>query len=141
MRVGQPKRSTEKRERVSILAPRFICFSFLLPLSLPYVNWASQEGCLFHLRFSLHSSGLPLFYFCGLFPFFLSQPPPFWTPFSYSNYLTFLPQETQDGRPNSLGIGVLRSLWLLPAELGWGGALGLPFLLVSSLRVLIAVSI
>ena len=26
---------------------------FLLPLSLPYVNWASQGGCLVHLRFSL----------------------------------------------------------------------------------------
>ena len=26
---------------------------FLLPLSQPYVNCASQEGCLFHLRYSL----------------------------------------------------------------------------------------
>ena len=33
----------------------FIYF-FLLPLSLPYGNWASQEGCLFHLSFSLWSS-------------------------------------------------------------------------------------
>ena len=87
MRVGQPKRSTEKRERVSILAPRFICFSFLLPLSLPYVNWASQEGCLFHLRFSLWSSDFLFFHLHRLFPFFV-LPPPFWTPFSYSNYLT-----------------------------------------------------
>ena len=37
---------------------------FLLPLDLPYVNWAMQEGCLFYLRFSLWSSDLPLFYFC-----------------------------------------------------------------------------
>ena len=35
---------------------------FLLPLSLSYVNWASQEGCLFYL---------PLFYFCGFFLFFV----------------------------------------------------------------------
>ena len=39
---------------------------FLLPLSLPYVDWASQEGCLFHLRFSLQSWDFPLFHFCGL---------------------------------------------------------------------------
>ena len=50
----------------------FLCFVLfclsLLHLSLPYVNWASQEGCLFYLRFSLWSSGLPLSYFPGLFP-------------------------------------------------------------------------
>ena len=28
----------------SVLAPLFLCF-FLLPLSRPYLNWASQEGC------------------------------------------------------------------------------------------------
>ena len=57
----------EKQALGSILAPLFICF-FLLPLSLTYINWASQESCLFYLRFSLQSSDLPLFYFCGLFP-------------------------------------------------------------------------
>ena len=41
---------------------------FLLPLGQSYVNWARQECCLFHLRSSLWSSGLPLFYFCKLFP-------------------------------------------------------------------------
>ena len=35
-------------------------------LGLPYVNWASQECCLFCLRSSLRSSDLPLFYFHGL---------------------------------------------------------------------------
>ena len=45
----------------------FLYAFFLLSLSLPYVR-ASQEGCLFHLRFSLQSSDLPLFYFHGLFP-------------------------------------------------------------------------
>ena len=32
------------------------------------------------------------------------------------------------------------SLWLLPAELGQRGALGLPLLLLSSLNILIVVS-
>ena len=67
VRAGQPRRCEEKREaHGSILVPLFMLF--LLPLSLPYVNWASQESCLFHLSFSLRSSDLPLFYFCGLFP-------------------------------------------------------------------------
>ena len=47
---------------------------------------------------------------------------------------------SRDGRPNSLGIGASRSFWLLPAELGRQGVLGLPLLLVSILRVVIAVS-
>ena len=51
------------------LAPLFICF--FLPLGLPYVNWASQECCLFYVRSSLQSSDLPLFYFRGPFPFFV----------------------------------------------------------------------
>ena len=41
---------------------------FSSPLGLPYVNWASQECCLFSLRSSPRSSDLPLFYFHGLFP-------------------------------------------------------------------------
>ena len=63
-------RTYPKEARGSILAPFFILsfFSFL-PLSLPCVNCASQEGCLFHLKFSLWSLDLPLFYFCGLFSF------------------------------------------------------------------------
>ena len=62
---AEPK-DVERRARLN-LVPLFICF-FLFPLNLPYVNWASQEGCLLHLRFSLRSSDLPLFYFRGLFP-------------------------------------------------------------------------
>ena len=68
---------------------------FFLPLSLPYVNWASQESCLFHLRFSLRSSELPLFYlfyFWGIFPS-LSFSQHYSGPFFFfffldSNYLT-----------------------------------------------------
>ena len=53
-----------ERESPSPLAPFFICFP---PPALPCVNWVSQECCLFYLRSSLRSSGLPLFYFRGLF--------------------------------------------------------------------------
>ena len=54
--MGQLNRSEEKRQEASssILAPVFMFL--LLPQSLPYVNWASQEGCLLHLGFSLWSS-------------------------------------------------------------------------------------
>ena len=66
----QEGRSTQKTWReapCSILAPLFICF-FLLPLSLltGYVNWASQESCLFYLRFSLWSWT----FLCSIFPGF-----------------------------------------------------------------------
>ena len=60
---GRPKRHREKRS-----PPRSILAPLLLPLGLPYVNWASQEGSLFYLRSSLWSSDLPLFYFHGLSP-------------------------------------------------------------------------
>ena len=39
-----------------------------LSLGLSYVNWASQECCLFYLRSSLWSSDLLLFYVRRLFP-------------------------------------------------------------------------
>ena len=39
-------------------------------------------------------------------------------------WLPIIPHSSQGG-PNSLGIGALRSLWLLPAEVGWQGVLGL----------------
>ena len=67
VKVGQPKRREEKRSFQSNFGSSFYMIS-LLPLSLPCVNWVSQEGCLFYLRFSLRSSDLPLFYFCGLLP-------------------------------------------------------------------------
>ena len=57
---------TRARESPSPLALLFI--GFFLPLGLPYVNWTSQECCLFCLRCSLRSKDLPLFYFRGLFP-------------------------------------------------------------------------
>ena len=62
-----PKDTKRREASGSILAPLFNMF-FSSPLSLPYVNRARREGCLFYLRFSLQSSDLPLFYFLGLFP-------------------------------------------------------------------------
>ena len=82
---------------------------------------------LFCLKSSLWSSDLP----CLLATAILDS-------FSLF-YLPIIPP-SRDGRPNSLGIGASRSFWLLPAELGQRGVLGLPLLLVSILRVLIAVS-
>ena len=43
-------------------------YMFFPPLGLPYVNWPSQKCCLFYLRSSLWSLGLPLFYFRRVFP-------------------------------------------------------------------------
>ena len=71
-----PARGREREsERELALAPLYIyvyiyiyIFFFFLSLGLSYVNWASQECCLFYLRFSLRSLDLPLFYFHGLFP-------------------------------------------------------------------------
>ena len=40
---------------------------FFLPLGLPYVNWASQECCLFCPRSSVQSPDLPLTFLCSIF--------------------------------------------------------------------------
>ena len=64
---GMLTQKTQREERPGpILAPFFKMF--FPPPGLPYVNWASQERCLFYLRSSLQSLDLPLFYLCGLFP-------------------------------------------------------------------------
>ena len=84
-REGERQRG---REAPGLLAPLFIClFFFFPPLGLPYVNWASQEYCLFYLRSSLLSSDLSLFYFFRLFPS-LSFSYPHSGHLNYSNYLT-----------------------------------------------------
>ena len=67
MRAGQSKRREEKRSPWLNFGSFFL-YVFPPPLSLAYVNWASQEGCLLHLRFSLWPLGLPWFYFHRLFP-------------------------------------------------------------------------
>ena len=48
---SNPKRHEEKKPHSPILVPLFYLF-YLLPLSLPYGNWANQEGYLLYLRFS-----------------------------------------------------------------------------------------
>ena len=90
MKVGRPKRLREKRRRDLILAPLFMYFFFSLPPE-PALCKLGWPGGLFVLpRCSLQSSGLPLFYFLGTFPFFVFQPPPLRTLFLYSNYLSYL---------------------------------------------------
>ena len=66
---GKPTQETQRKEEPSLNFGFSFYVFFLLSLSLPYINWAFQEGCLFYLRSSLQSSDLPLFYFFGLFPF------------------------------------------------------------------------
>ena len=65
---GKPTQETQRKEEPSLNFGFSFYVFFLLPLDLPYVNWASQECCLFYLRSSLQSSDLLLFYFPGLFP-------------------------------------------------------------------------
>ena len=106
------------------------------PLGLSYANWA-QPGVLFYLKSSLRSLDPPLTFLCSIFAGF-SFPCLLATAILDFFSLFYLPNilPSRDGRPNSLGIGASRSFWLLPAELGWRGVLGLPLLLVSGLRVL-----
>ena len=60
---GNADPKTRREERAVWLL--FLCF--FSPLGLPYVNWASQECCLFYLRSSLRSSDLPLTFLCSIF--------------------------------------------------------------------------
>ena len=63
---GSTQKTREERPQ-SFQSSSFYTFVSSL-LSLPYVNWAIQKGCLFYLRSSLQSWDLPLFYFHELFP-------------------------------------------------------------------------
>ena len=85
-REGTP---TPKERPQSSWLPSFIHLSppcWACPMQ---IRLAKTE-CLFPLKFSLQSASFLLFHFCGLFPFFVFKPPPFWTPFSFSNYLTII---------------------------------------------------
>ena len=63
---GMPTQKTQREERPPAqFWLLFLCF-FLLPLGLPYVNWASQQCCLYYLQPSLWSLDLSLFSFLGL---------------------------------------------------------------------------
>jgi len=64
---------------------------FLLSLSLPYVNWSSQEGCLFHLRFLLQSQPFLCSVFTGFSLLYLLATAildSFFHILTYSNYVT-----------------------------------------------------
>ena len=68
--------------------PPFIHFSPPRRACPRQIGLAKKGACLFPLKFSLQVASFLLFYFHGLFPFFVFKPSPFWTPSSYSNYLT-----------------------------------------------------
>ena len=129
------------REREKVLWLLLI-YVFSSTCACPMQIGLSQECCLFYLKSSLCSLDLPLTFLCSIFMGF-SLPCLLATAILDSFFLFYLPNipPSRDRRPNSLGIEASRSFWLLPAELGWRGVLRLPLLLVSSLRVLIAVSI
>ena len=84
MRRRVPQRVGE-RERKLALAPLFIC----LFLPGPVLCKLSQPGVLFVLPEVLTLVLGPSFVlFSQAFPFLVFWPPPFWTPFPYSTYLT-----------------------------------------------------
>ena len=84
-------RLTPKERPQSVLASSFYMFVSSPTLSLPYANWASQEGGMFvSPEVLIPVCGFSFILFLLAFPLFVFKPPPFWTPFSYSNYLTYL---------------------------------------------------
>ena len=131
-RHKEKRAPTRTHARESPLAPLFICF----PLPGPVLYKLGQPGVLFVLPEVLRPSFV---LFLRAFPFLCLLATAILDSFSLF-YLPNVPP-SRDGRPNSLGIGVSRSFWLFPAKLGRRGVLGLSLLLVSSLRIFIAVSI
>ena len=65
---GGPTQKTGREEKPLAQFWLFFLFAISPPTEPALFNLASQESCLFHLRFSLESLDLPLFCFCGLFP-------------------------------------------------------------------------
>ena len=97
-----PQRAGEReRESWLWLLYLYVCLS----LGLSYINWASQDCCLFYLRSSLRSLDLH-FIFVGF-----SLPCLVATAILDSFSLFYLPNipPSRDGRPSSLGIGALGS--------------------------------
>ena len=69
-------------------------FLMFFPPPGPALCKLGWPGVLFFLPEVLTQVLGPSFVlFLRAFPFLVVQPPPFWTPVSYSNYLTFPPQE------------------------------------------------
>ena len=67
VRLGGPKRHKRRKAPSSILAPLFVCF-LSSPSEPALCKLGQPESCLLHLRSSLWSLDLPLFYFHGLYP-------------------------------------------------------------------------
>ena len=84
-REGRPARSEERESELCLL---FLYVS--LSLGLSYVNWASQELLFVLPKVLTPILGPSFVLFSRAFPFLVFQPPPFWTPFPYSAYLTDL---------------------------------------------------
>ena len=66
----------------------FLCPPHPHPPAGPALCKWGQPGVLFILPEVLTPVGPSFVLFSGAFLFLIFQPPPFWTPFSYSNYLT-----------------------------------------------------
>ena len=103
MRACHPKRREEERERENAStrlhrrereretspSPFGSSFYMFFPPTGPALYKLGQPGVLFLLPEVLTPVLRPSFVlFSRAFPFLVFQPPPFWTPFSYSNYLT-----------------------------------------------------
>ena len=101
MTRGEERPSAQGRERDLALAPLFICLS----LPGPVLCKLGQPGVLFVVPEVLTPVLGPYFVlFSRAFPFFVFQPPPFWTPFPYSTYLTFA------SGGESIGVSALASV-------------------------------
>ena len=77
-------------QRRGLTHPGFLLlFTCLLPAepALGRLGYP-RRGRVCFTEFSLQVASFLLFYFHGLFPFFVFKPSPFWTASSHSNYLT-----------------------------------------------------
>ena len=80
---ANPKDAKKREAPSKILAPLLICFS---PFPGSALCKSGYTGVLFVLPEVL---GPSFVLFSWVFPFLVFYPQPFWTPFSYSNYLTY----------------------------------------------------
>ena len=119
------------RETPGPLAPIFLFFFFFFapPLGLPYVNWASQECCLFYLTSSLR----PWVFLCSIFAGF-SVPCLLATAILDSFFLFWLPNLPPLKRWGAEFFGI-RGVEVFLATSCWiGMARGIGPLLLASLR-------
>ena len=94
MRACQPKRCEERPLVQFWFLFLYVCLFVFFPPPGPALCKLGQPGVLFVLPEVLIPVLGPAFVlFSQAFPFLVFQPPPFCTPFSYSSYLTFPPQE------------------------------------------------